>query len=272
MLDEIIEHKRQEIEQLKADPYFEIIERGFKQRAAAGYPARDFAAAISHSMPGSNGQEIRIIAEVKKASPSKGVIREDFKPLAIAREYEAAGAAAVSVLTDEKYFQGSLEHLKLIKKDLILPVLRKDFIVDSYQIYESRDAGADAVLLIAAALPALGANGLQGLLNLTASLGMAALVEVHDEAELETALKSGARIIGINNRDLKTLQVDINTTIRLAPLVPDDRIIVSESGIKSHDDIVRLKEAGVAAFLIGEALMMEKDPGKKLKELRGRSD
>ncbi len=268
MLDEIIEHKRREIEKLRADPDFETIERGFKQRAASATSARDFATAISlpgkpggHSMPGS---DIRIIAEVKKASPSRGVIKEDFNPLAIAREYEEAGAAAVSVLTDEKYFQGSLEHLTLIKEDLILPVLRKDFIIDTYQIYESRDAGADAVLLIAAALPALGPNGLQGLLNLTESLGMTALVEDHDEAELETALKSGARIIGINTRDLKTLHVDISTTIRLAPLVPDDRIIVSESGIKSHGDIMRLKEAGVAAFLIGEALIRDKEAGKKL--------
>ncbi len=264
MLDAIIAHKRQEIEKLRADPYFDAFERGLKQRAASGRPARDFAAAIS--LP---GPDIRIIAEVKKASPSKGVIKEAFDPLAIAREYEAGGAAAVSVLTDEKYFQGSLEHLELIKKDLILPILRKDFIIDPYQVYESRDAGADAVLLIAAALPALGANGLQGLLNLTASLGMSALVEVHDEEELEMALGSGARIIGINNRDLKTLHVDISTTIRLAPLVPDDRIVVSESGIKSHAEIVRLQEAGVAAFLIGEALMREDDVGKKLKELRG---
>lgn len=270
MLDKIIEHKRREIDKLRSDPYFDIIERGFKQRAAAGYPARDFAAAISPT--GKPNTDIRIIAEVKKASPSKGVIKEAFDPLAIAREYEEAGAAAVSVLTDELYFQGSLSHLEIIKNDLILPVLRKDFIIDPYQVYESRDAGADAVLLIAAALPALGADGLQGLLNLTASLGMAALVEVHDEAELETALSSGAQIIGINNRDLKTLQVDISTTMRLAPLVPDDRIVVSESGIKSHDDIVRLKGAGVSAFLIGEALMREKDASKKLKELRGRLD
>jgi indole-3-glycerol phosphate synthase len=270
MLDEIIEHKRQAIEKLKADPYFETMERGFMQRAASATSARDFASAIS--LPGKPGNEIRIIAEVKKASPSRGVIRENFKPLAIAREYEAAGAAAVSVLTDEKYFQGSLEDLTLIKEDLILPVLRKDFIVDPYQIYESRDAGADAVLLIAAALPPLGPGGLQGLLNLTESLGMAALVEVHDEAELETALSSGARIIGINNRDLKTFQIDINTTVRLAPLIPDDRIIVSESGIKSHYDVARLKEAGVSAFLIGEALMREKDVAGKLKELRGCSE
>lgn len=235
-----------------------------KNRLASAMPVRDFMAAL---IGNGKADDIRIIAEVKKASPSRGVIRDDFDPLGLAREYEANGATAVSVLTEEAYFQGSLEYLRLIKEKTGLPVLRKDFIIDEYQIYEARSAGADAVLLIAAILDE---KALKNFLRLTETLGMAALVEVHDEEEIKKALQAGATLIGVNNRDLKTFKVDINTTIRLLPLVPKDKIVISESGISEHADILLLKKAGASAFLIGEALVKERDAGKKLRELLGK--
>lgn len=235
-----------------------------KNRLASAMPVRDFSAALIGK---GKADDIRIIAEVKKASPSRGVIRDDFDPLGLAREYEANGASAVSVLTEEAYFQGSLEHLRLIKEQTGLPVLRKDFIIDEYQIYEARSAGADAVLLIAAILDE---KALKNFIWLTDALGMAALVEVHDGEEIKKALQAGASLIGVNNRDLKTFKVDINTTIRLLPLVPKDKIAVSESGIRERADILMLKKAGVSAFLIGEALVKETDAGKKLRELLGK--
>ena len=182
-----------------------------KNRLASAMPVRDFMAAL---IGNGKADDIRIIAEVKKASPSRGVIRSGFDPLGLAREYEANGAAAVSVLTEEAYFQGSLEYLRLIKEKTGLPVLRKDFIIDEYQIYEARSAGADAVLLIAAILDD---KALKNFLWLTDALGMAALVEVHDKEEIKKTLQAGASLIGVNNRDLKTFKVDINPTIRLAP-------------------------------------------------------
>jgi indole-3-glycerol phosphate synthase len=210
----------------------------------------------------------RIIAEVKKASPSRGVIRADFDPVAIAAAYAGGGAAAISVLTEERFFGGSLGHLRAIRKAVgnKLPLLRKDFITDPYQVYESRACGADALLLIAAALTP---EALAGLLDLSHGLGMHCLVEVHNEAELKTAVKSGAGIIGINNRDLKTFDVDINTTRRLMPLIPRDRIAVSESGIRSRHDIRAMEKMGVRAVLIGEALMTSPDISAKMKELIG---
>jgi indole-3-glycerol phosphate synthase len=267
MLEEIIEHKKEELEKLKSDTYFDTIERGMQRKAAASPKTRGFLAAITQ-----NGHNVRIIAEVKKASPSTGVIRKKFDPLEIAQEYEAGGAAAVSVLTDEKYFQGSLENLTLIKERIALPVLRKDFIIDPYQVYESRAAGADAILLIADALKANKGEKLRELLGLADSLSMAALVEVHDEADLEAALEAGAGIIGINNRDLTTLKIDIETTMRLMPLIPEGKIVVSESGINSSGEITRMRGAGVAAFLIGTSLVKETDISTKLKELMGRPD
>ncbi len=260
ILDDIVKNKREEVERLKI--YKDI--EGLKERIREDFrPPRDFHGALAHR---SGPKYIRIIAEVKKASPSRGVIREVFMPNDIARVYQANGAAAVSVVTEEKYFQGRLDYLTTIKHNLKIPVLRKDFIFDEYQVYESRAASADAILLIAAIL---GKEELKGLIELAGSLGMSALVEVHDEKDLEAALGAGAKIIGVNNRDLKTFETDIETTRRLAPLIPKDRILVSESGINTIADILSLREAGVDAFLIGEALMREEDIGKKLKELRG---
>lgn len=231
--------------------------------AASAPPTRDFKGAVSVK---GGPDAIRIIAEVKKASPSKGVIREAFDPLDIAKAYEANGACAVSVLTEEDYFQGSLEYLRLVRANVGLPVLRKDFIIGEYQVYEARAAGADALLLIAAILDD---NKLSALIRLTEKLGMEALVEVHNEEELKAALFAGPRIIGVNNRDLKTFKVDIDTTKRLAPLVPKGLTVVSESGINTIEDIFSLKDSGVSAFLIGEALMRQRDVGKKLRSLCG---
>ncbi len=213
------------------------------------------------------GNRIKLIAEVKKASPSKGIIRPDFNPVEIAQIYADNGASAISVLTEAKYFQGSLEHLKTIKDALgnkRLPLLRKDFICDPYQVYESRAYGADSLLLIVAILKS---DKLGELLLLSHQLGMSCLVEVHNEAELEVALKNGARIIGINNRDLNTFTVDLTTTERLRPLIPQDRIAVSESGIKNHSDMEKLRQWGVDAVLVGSALLSVPDIAAKMKEL-----
>jgi indole-3-glycerol phosphate synthase len=199
-----------------------------------------------------SGDEISFICEVKKASPSRGVIAENFPYLEIAKEYEAAGAAAVSVLTEPDFFKGCNEYLSEIAAAVGIPVLRKDFIIDEYQIYEAKCIGAHAVLLICALLDA---KTLRRFLELAHSLGLDTLVEAHDEDELRMALDSGADIIGVNNRDLKTFKVDIETSIRLRPLVPPDKIYVAESGIKSVADIKRLREANVNAVLIGEAMM-----------------
>jgi indole-3-glycerol phosphate synthase len=262
-LREIIGNKVEEVERLKkARPLREM--KALAMAALSERRPRDFRAAL---IPGGPG-DIRIIAEVKKASPSRGVIRASFDPLALALEYEANGAAAISVITDERYFQGRIEYLRLIagRGGVALPVLRKDFIVDEYQVYESAAAGADSILLIAAAL---GRGELETLLGLGASLGLTPLVETRDEAEIKTAVEAGAGIIGINNRDLKTFRVDMDTALRLASAVPKDRLVVAESGIEGFGDIMRLKEAGVSAFLVGTSLAREKDAGKKLRELRG---
>jgi indole-3-glycerol phosphate synthase len=224
---------------------------------------RNFVAALQG---GASGHEItwRVIAEVKKASPSKGVIRPDFDPVAIARTYAANGAAALSVLTDTKYFQGHLSFLERISQAVPLPLLRKDFTIDAYQVYESRVGHADAILLIVAALDI---SQLEELLALAEDLGMAALLEVHTVEELERIRPLRPRLIGINNRDLRTFQTDIETTCRLLPLIPDDVVVVSESGINTATDIARLGDKGVDAFLIGESLMRAPDPGVKLREL-----
>lgn len=263
MLQEIIKNKAAELNDLKATPDFAEEARGTRDLAESLPPARDFTAAVSTA---GGPAATRVIAEVKKASPSKGVIREDFDPVAIACAYEANGAAAVSVLTDERYFMGSLEYLKAIRAEVALPLLRKDFIIDEYQVYEARAAGADAVLLIVAALEL---EALRELITLASSLGLAPLVEVHGEAEVETALNAGARIIGVNNRDLNTFRTDISTTERLAPMLPEGSVLVTESGINTPADIARLKKAGADAFLIGEALVREPDPGARLRELIG---
>ncbi len=213
------------------------------------------------------GDRIQLIAEVKKASPSQGIIRPDFDPVKIAKTYAANGASAISVLTEAKYFKGNLNHLKDIKQALgnnRLPLLRKDFILEPYQVYESRAYGADSLLLIIAILKP---DKLDELLSLSHQLGMSCLVEVHNQAELEIALKSGARIIGINNRDLKTFTVDLATTEHLRPLIPPDIIVVSESGIKNGNDMEKMKKWAVDAVLIGESLMSAPNIATKMKEL-----
>jgi indole-3-glycerol phosphate synthase len=224
---------------------------------------RGFEAALRNSV---DSGWSAIIAEVKKGSPSKGVIRADFDPLEIAKIYQDNGATCLSVLTDEHFFLGHLSYLALIREQVSLPLLRKDFIFDPYQIYQARAAGADAILLIAAMLEL---NQLRDFAALAEELAMDVLLEVHDERELETALQTDCRMIGINNRDLRSFVVDISTSGRLAAQIPEERIIVAESGITRRDEIVRLTEQGVHAFLIGESLMREADIGAKLKELLG---
>lgn len=257
MLDDIVEYKREELNKVISSPDYNSRINEFEKIIALSGEARDFEGALK-------AEGIRIISEVKKASPSKGVIREDFDPVEIAGIYEANGAAAISVLTDEKFFQGSLDYLKAIRAESDLPLLRKDFTLGEYDVYEARASGADAVLLIAAILEEI---ELHGLLTLADRLGLAALVEVHNEEEMEIALGTGATLIGVNNRDLGSFHTDIETTKRLASMVPSDCVLISESGINSKEDILFLKDCGADAFLIGEALMREDDIGAKLKEL-----
>jgi indole-3-glycerol phosphate synthase len=258
ILDDIVKDKLQEIEERKQRlPEAELLKLIARQA-----PAIDFAGAL-------RGYGIKLIAEVKKASPSRGVIRADFDPVSLAGIYAENGAAAISILTDGKYFQGSLDYLKEIRQslgDTAIPLLRKDFILDPYQVYESRAYGADALLLIVAILtPAR----LKQLLILGHQLGMRSLVEVHNRAEVEIALNAGAGIIGINNRDLTTFEVDIHTTERLCHFIPLDRLVVSESGIKSRKDIEQLQRLGVHAALVGETLVAAPDVATKMKELLG---
>jgi len=222
-------------------------------------PPRDFAGALSRT------GGINIISELKKASPSRGVIRQEYAPAALAASLEQAGAAAISVLTEEDFFSGSLADLKEASRVTRIPILRKDFIVDPWQVWETRAAGADSFLLIAAILDD---SSLRELLDLGRSLKMEALVEVHSREELKRALAAGARIVGVNNRDLRDFQVHVETSLELAEAIPDDRIAVSESGLRSHNDLVRLQLAGFDAFLIGEQVMQSADPGAALRELR----
>ena len=210
------------------------------------------------------GDRAAVIAEVKKASPSAGIIRADFQPARIAESYEQAGAACLSVLTDEAYFKGSDDYLRQARAACSLPVLRKDFIVDPWQLYESRVLGADCILLIVAALET---GQLVELDGLAAELGLDVLVEVHDETELEAALQTSARLVGVNNRDLHTFTTDLAASERLRPLVPDDRLMVTESGIHSCDDMTRMHQADIHAFLVGEAFMRQPDPGEALSNL-----
>ena len=254
ILDAIIENKKIEVEKSKGLLPLESLISGIGK----AQPPRDFYKAIDH------GGELRIIAEVKKASPSKGVLRDDFDPVKIALSYANAGASALSVLTDEKFFSGSLSYLREIREAVDIPLLRKDFIIDPYQVYEARLYGADAVLLI---VSALGQDVLRELLRLTHSLGMNAVVEVHDDNELARALDAESRIIGINNRDLRTFEVDLGVSVRLSRKVPDGVLAIAESGIASGGDIKKLRNKGVHAFLIGETFMKAPDPGVELKNL-----
>ncbi len=256
ILDDIITKKKEELAETKRKSSLADV----KARAADAAPVRGFGKALSA------GKGIRLIAEVKKASPSRGVIRADFDPVKIAGIYEKSGASCISVLTEKEFFQGKLDYLGSIRSAVGLPLLRKDFIVDEYQIFEARAAGADAVLLIAACLEK---QRIEDFIGIAASIGLDALVESHTYKELDRSLLAGAVIVGINNRDLSTFTVSLRTTLDLLKDIPDDRIVVSESGIKSRDDVVALEKAGLDAILVGESLMREKDIGKKVKELLG---
>jgi indole-3-glycerol phosphate synthase len=256
ILDEILGHKRAE---LAAAHVREAPEKLARRAEETTTPLRDFAGAIAR------GPEPRVIAEVKRRSPSRGEIRASFDPVACARAYSEGGAAAISVLTDETFFGGHLDYLAEVRGAAPMPLLRKDFVIDAYQIDEARVAGADAVLLIAAAL---GPDDLLALRERAEALGLCALVEVHDELELAVALDSGARVIGINNRDLRTFHTDLAVTERLAPRVPEGVVVVAESGIFTRTDMARLAASGAHAFLVGESLMREADMAGALRRLR----
>ncbi len=254
VLDTIVARTRERVAEESARRSLEEL-RDFAELAP---PPRPFAAALAR--PG----RVNVIAEHKRRSPSRGAIREDLEPAEVARGYEGAGAAALSVLTDEPFFGGRIEHLIAARGATSLPVLRKDFVVDPWQVWEARAAAADAVLLIVAAL---GDDDLKGLLALAGEAGLDALVEVHDRGELDRALGAGARIVGINNRNLRTMEVSLDTALSLASALPDGVVAVAESGIRSGEDIRRLREAGFDAFLIGERLMSAPDPGAALRSL-----
>jgi len=256
ILDRIVADNLRELEVKKHSFPLEEVKRVASEQT----PPLDFASALC-------GDRIQLIAEVKKASPSRGIICPGFNPVAIAQIYASNGASAISVLTETRYFQGSLNHLRDIRKALEskrLPLLRKDFICEPYQVYESRVYGADSLLLIVAILTP---EKLGELLRLSHQLGMGCLVEVHSEIELEIALNSGARVIGINNRDLTTFTVDLTITEQLRPLIPQDRIVVSESGIRDRGDMEKLSQLGVDAVLIGESLLSAPDIASRMKEL-----
>jgi indole-3-glycerol phosphate synthase len=232
------------------------------QAEAQGEP-RDFVGSIHKKIM---ANKAAVIAEIKKASPSKGVIREDFKPAEIAKSYEKAGAACLSVLTDEQYFQGSAAYLKQARAACKLPVLRKDFIIDEYQVFEARAMGADCILLIVAALELAQMQKLEALAN---ELGMAVLVEVHDADELALALQLDTPLIGINNRNLRTFEVSLQTTLDLLKIMPEDRFVVTESGIFTPDDVKLMMDNQVQGFLVGEAFMRQDDPGAELARVFG---
>ena len=259
-LETIIKNKRAELVHVKSEQPLNLL----KERIAEFPPLRDFKRALTASPETGGHAATRIIAEVKKASPSKGIIREDFNPVELACTFEENGAVALSVLTEKKYFQGNIDYLASIKRATSIPLLNKDFIIDPYQIYQARMYGADAVLLIAAILSD---DLLADYLALTEKLGLSALVEVHTLDELKRVLPTNTPIIGINNRNLTTFEVTTKISLELLNYIPDDTLVVSESGIYSKQEIISLRERGIDAFLIGEALMREHDPGKKLREL-----
>ena len=255
ILDRILEVKRGEIATAKEG----VSPKAMEKKAADAPRVRDFVGALRAKAPA-------VIAEVQKASPSRGVLRENFDPAAIAKSYEKAGAACLSVLTDRQFFQGDALHLAAARSACSLPVLRKDFVIDRYQVYESRALGADCILLIAACLSS---NEMGELERVASELGMAVLVEVHDAGELETALTLRTPLLGINNRNLKTFETRVETTLDLLPRVPPERMVVTESGILSSADVARMRSAGVNAFLVGEAFMRSADPGAALAGLFG---
>lgn len=258
ILDRIVEKRRERLVMDQRRVPLPVL----KMAVRKADPPRDFAAALSRD-------RLNVLAELKKASPSRGVLREDFQPVPLAQEFEAAGAAALSVLTEEEHFQGSLEYLRKVHAGVKLPLLRKDFIVDAWQVWETRAAEADSFLLIVAAL---GDAKLRELLALGRELGMEPLVEVHTAAELQRALAAGARILGVNNRDLRTFEVRVETSLELSPMIPQECIAVSESGLRTSAELQRLRAAGFDAFLIGEQLMQAADPAAALRALWGAAD
>lgn len=257
VLDEILAHKREEVARAKRRVAPEAMAA---QARAAARAVRGLREALERE------PEPRVVAEIKRRSPSRGEIRRDFDPLAIARAYRDAGACGISVLTDARFFGGGLEVLARVRAAVDLPLLRKDFVVDTYQIDEARVVGADAVLLIVAALAP---SEVEVLRSHALALGLDALVEVHDEAELEVALAAGADLVGVNNRDLRSFRTDLATTERLAPRIPPEVVFVAESGIFTAQDVRRVRRAGAHAVLVGESLMRESDVGAALRRLRG---
>jgi indole-3-glycerol phosphate synthase len=249
ILERILAVKRAEIAAAK--------DSQVESKARAAPPPRDFVAALRARQPA-------VIAEIKRASPSKGLLRPHFDPAAIAKSYEKGGAACMSVLTDKEFFQGAPEHLFAARAACSLPALRKDFLIDPYQVFESRSLGADCILLIAACLQE---SEMRELETLAHDLGMAVLVEVHDADELDHAVKLKTPLIGINNRNLRTFETRLETTLDLLPRIPRDRLVITESGILSKADVTRMRAAGVHAFLVGEAFMRASDPGAELKKL-----
>lgn len=254
ILSRIIEEKRREIEEAKRiKPKDELVKE-----------AKPICVRSAFKKNISRPHHINLIAEIKKASPSKGILRGDFNPARIAVTYQANGASAISVLTDERFFEGRLEYIKRVKENVSLPVLRKDFIIDEYQIYESVVAGADAILLIA---ELLSAGEMVGFYNLATSLGLEVLMEVHNEEDVEKVLSTDAGIIGINNRDLHNFKVDLSMTQKLIRMLPQNKIKVSESGIRSYEDVMFLKSLGVNAVLIGEVFMEAQDIAAKMRDI-----
>jgi indole-3-glycerol phosphate synthase len=255
VLDRILDARRADVEHRKRVVPETVLKYGVK----AASPLRSLPTALSRG-------GVNVIAELKPASPSRGVIRDPFDAVALARSLEAAGAAALSVLTEPEFFHGSLKNMRDARKEIALPVLRKDFIFDPWQVWEARANDADSFLLIVAALDDV---LLRELIDLGREIGMEALVEVHTAAELDRALAAGAHIVGVNNRDLKTLSVRVETSFELIERIPEECIAVSESGLRTHDDLQRLRTAGFDAFLVGEQLMLASDPAAALTELLG---
>jgi indole-3-glycerol phosphate synthase len=259
ILDKIVAVKHEEIAAAKKKKPLEAV----REDALSRVLTRDFEGALRAKLAAG---QAAVIAEIKKASPSKGVLREEFIPADIAQSYAEHGAACLSVLTDRQFFQGSTDALKQARASCDLPVLRKDFMVDPYQVYEARAMGADCILLIAACLSDAQLADLEGIARM---LDMAVLVEVHDAAELQRALKLKTRLVGINNRNLRTFEVSLDTTLGMLKGVPADRLLVTESGILGREDVQKMRAAGVHAFLVGEAFMRAADPGVALAELFG---
>ncbi|MCX5679113.1 MAG: indole-3-glycerol phosphate synthase TrpC [Candidatus Omnitrophica bacterium] len=254
IISRIVEDKRRVVEESKrAKPQTELI-----------HEIKNICVKSSFKKNISRPHHVNLIAEIKKASPSGGILRADFNPVKIAITYQANGASAISVLTDERFFEGRLEYIRKVKESVSIPVLRKDFIIDEYQIYETVASGADAILLIA---DLLSKSELCGFYDLAASLGLDVLIETHKEEDMEKALATEGSIIGINNRDLHTFRVDLSITQKLIRLIPPNRIKVSESGIRSYEDVMFLKSLGVSAVLIGEAFMESADIASKMREM-----